>query len=74
MKARDQRIPEQTGQGIVTLSVLKDGSTPYFVNEPYRVNISASQPEGSAITVVEARDDTLTVSTSHWGECDYFSQ
>ena len=62
MKARDQRIPEQTGQGIVSLFVTRDRSTPYFVGEPYYVEIFSSTAVNTAVIGVQARDDRLTVS------------
>lgn len=62
VKARDQRIPEQTGQGFVSLFVTSDRSTPYFVGEPYTVETFSSTNIGTPIFGVQARDDRLTVS------------
>lgn len=62
MKARDQRIPEKTGQGITTVYVVSDRSVPYFIGEPFSVTIPARQPVGSDIIGVGAGDDRLTVS------------
>lgn len=62
VKARDQRIPEKTGQGIVTILVTRDGSVPYFVGEPYNVSIPETQPVDSRVIRVVSRDDTLSVS------------
>lgn len=62
VKARDQRIPEKTGQGIVTLNINRDRSVPFFIGEPYRVNITNKQPVGTGIIQVRAEDRRLSVS------------
>ena len=62
MKARDQRIPEKVGQGIVTISIIRDGSPPEFIGEPYGVNISYTTPVDTPIIAVRAQDNKLIVS------------
>ena len=62
VKASDQRIPEKSGTGYVSVTVRRDRSKPYFLNEPYVITVNYTEPVGSSILQIQARDDTLTVS------------
>ncbi|XP_041364043.1 protocadherin Fat 4-like [Gigantopelta aegis] len=57
--ARDQRVPEQTATTLVFISVLRDNSPPFFMNEPYVTTVTETTEVNTTIMGVMATDTDL---------------